>query len=38
MSEAIKQKVGLKEELQDQKGKHGIAKYAINEKNAERLS
>ena len=38
MSEAIKQKVGLKNELEDQKGKSGIAKYAINEKNADLLS
>ena len=38
MSEAIKQKVGLKGELEDQKGKSGIAKYAINEKNADLLS
>ena len=38
MSEALKQKIGMKDELADQKGKSGIAKYAINEKNAERLS
>lgn len=37
MSEAIKQKVGLKEELEDQKGRSGIAKYAINERNADLL-
>jgi aarF domain-containing kinase len=37
VSEAIKQKVGLKDELNDQKGKEGFARYAINEKNADRL-
>jgi len=37
MSEAIKQKVGLKEENASQKGKSGLAKYALNEKNADRL-
>jgi len=37
MSEAIKQKIGLKNEEVDQKGKSGIAKYALNEKNADRL-
>ena len=38
MSEAIKQKIGYKKELVDQKGKSGIAKYAINERNADLLS
>jgi len=37
MSEALKQKIGLKDEEKDQKGKSGIAKYALNEKNADRL-
>lgn len=37
VSEALKQKIGLKEEPADQKGKQGFAKYAINEKNADRL-
>lgn len=37
MSEAIKQKVGLKDESKDQSGRQGFAKYALNEKNADRL-
>jgi aarF domain-containing kinase len=37
VSEALKQKIGIKEELKDQSGRSGIAKYAINEKNADRL-
>lgn len=36
-AEAIKQKAGLKEENSSQTGKAGVAKYALNEKNAERL-
>jgi len=38
MSEAIKQKVGYTDENESQKGKSGIAKYALNENNAELLS
>ena len=38
MAEAFKQKVGLSSEIKDQQGKQGIAKYAINEKNANRLA
>jgi len=38
MAEALKQKVGLSEQIEDQKGKSGIAKYAINKKNADRLA
>lgn len=38
MAEAIKQKTGWTDENVDQKGKTGIAKYALNEKNAERLA
>ena len=38
MSEAIKQKIGYKQEIADQKGKSGIAKYAINQRNADLLS
>jgi hypothetical protein len=37
MAEALKQKVGLVNENSSQKGKTGVAKYAINEKNADRL-
>lgn len=37
MAEAMKQKVGLSSENDSQKGKSGIAKYALNEKNADRL-
>ena len=37
MAEALKQKVGLVSESSSQKGKTGVAKYAINEKNADRL-
>ena len=36
-AEALKQKIGLKEEHRDQKGKSGIAKYALNENNADLL-
>lgn len=38
MSEAFKQKVGLKQEKDYQKSKSGIAKYALNEKNVDRLA
>lgn len=37
MAEALKQKVGYTKENASQKGKSGVAKYAINEKNADRL-
>ena len=37
-SEAIKQKVGLQSEKDYQQGKSGIAKYALNERNANRLA
>lgn len=37
MSEAIKQKTGFKQEQDYQKGKSGIAKYALNERNADLL-
>ena len=37
MAEAMKQKVGLASENDSQKGKSGVAKYALNEKNADRL-
>ena len=37
MAEAFKLKVGITSEIESQKGKTGIAKYAINEKNADRL-
>ena len=30
--------MGLTQEINDQKGKTGLAKYALNEKNAERLA
>ncbi len=36
MAEAIKQKVGLSKASED--GKSGIAKYALNKKNADRLA
>jgi len=38
MMEAVKQKVGFSLENESQKGKSGIAKYALNEKNADLLS
>ena len=38
MSEAIKQQIGLQDEKDYQKGKSGIAKYALNERNADRLA
>jgi aarF domain-containing kinase len=38
MAEAVKQKVGFTAENDSQKGKSGVAKYALNEKNADRLS
>ena len=38
MAEAIKQKVGISESDKSQRGKQGIAKYAINEKNAQLLA
>lgn len=38
MSEAIKQKIGYTKEADYQEGKSGIAKYALNEKNADRLA
>ncbi len=38
MVEAVKQKVGFSLENESQKGKSGIAKYALNEKNADLLS
>ena len=37
MAEAVKHKLHLKEESESQRGKTGIAKYAVNEKNADRL-
>jgi aarF domain-containing kinase len=37
MAEAVKHKLHLKEENESQRGKTGIAKYAVNEKNADRL-
>ena len=37
MSEAIQQKIGYKQENKDQSGRSGMAKYALNEKNADRL-
>jgi aarF domain-containing kinase len=37
MAEAVKQKIGFTQENDSQKGKSGIAKYALNEKNADRL-
>lgn len=37
VKEAVKQKIGLAEELPEQKGKAGIAKYAINASNADAL-
>jgi len=38
MAEAVKQKVGYKQENESQQGKTGFAKYALNEKNADLLS
>mmetsp|Transcript_47911 Transcript_47911/g.63406 ORF Transcript_47911/g.63406 Transcript_47911/m.63406 type:complete len:273 (+) Transcript_47911:511-1329(+) len=38
VTEAIKQKAGLSEEKDYQKGKSGVAKYALNERNADRLA
>ena len=38
MSEAIKQKIGLQSAKDYQEGKSGIAKYALNERNADRLA
>ena len=35
--EAFKQKVGLSVELPEQKGMQGMAKYAINANNADKL-
>lgn len=37
MAEAMKHKVGLKSESDSQKGKQGLAKYALSERNADRL-
>ena len=37
-AEAVKQKLGLADELKDQQGKSGLAKYALNQKNAQRLA
>jgi len=38
VKEVVKQKIGLAEELPEQKGKQGLAKYAINASNADALS
>ena len=37
-AEAMKQKLGISEEHKDQKGKQGLAKYALNERNAKFLA
>lgn len=37
VKEAVKQKIGLAEELPEQKSVQGFAKYAINAKNADAL-
>jgi hypothetical protein len=37
VKEVVKQKIGLAEELPEQKGKQGLAKYAINASNADAL-
>ena len=38
IGEAIYQKTGLSEEKDYQRGKSGVAKYALNKKNADRLA
>lgn len=38
MAEALKQNIGLKNQEKDQKNMQGVAKYALNEKNAKRLA
>ena len=38
LSEAFQHKIGFKKDTEDQKNKKGLKKYALNDRNAERLS